>query len=252
MEPLLELHGITKHFGPVEALSGADFSILPGEVVGLVGDNGAGKSTLMKVINGVYPPDAGSMKMRGQPVRFHSPVDASDRGIEMVFQDFALVDNLDVKANIFLGREPVRRYLGGLVNTVDRRAMAQKTEQILRGTLNLEIPSVHEKVAALSGGQRQGVAIGRALLFQPSLLILDEPTASLSVDKIDKVLKLIARLKEIGVAVILITHRLQEIFTVSDRIVVMYRGRAVANLRTADTNLAAVVGHMIGGELLVV
>lgn len=246
MEIILELKKIIKRFGAVQALDEADFYIKEGEVVGVVGDNGAGKSTLMKVISGVYKPDGGKYLFKGKETHLESSHDASRLGIEMVFQDFALLDNLDIKTNIFLGREPVKNYLGGLLPRIDRKIMAKKSQEILHDTLNLEIASVHDLVSKLSGGQRQGVAIGRALLFKPSILILDEPTASLSVDKISKVLDLIHRLKVVGVSVIIISHRLQEILAVTDRIVVMYRGRSIANLITSETDMDEVVSYMVG------
>lgn len=243
---IIELKNINKQFGAVQALDGADFYIQEGEVVGVVGDNGAGKSTLVKVISGVYKPDGGEYFFKGEKVHLESPRDASRLGIEMVFQDFALLDNLDIKTNIFLGREPVKTYLGGMLSYVDRKTMTQKSQKILCDTLNLDILSVHDLVSTLSGGQRQGVAIGRALLFNPSVLILDEPTASLSVDKISKVLTLIRRLQEVGVSVIIISHRLQEILAVTNRIVVMYRGRSIANLNTSQTTMDEVVSYMVG------
>lgn len=249
MNRLLELKEIKKKFGAVQALDGVDFYINPGEVVGLVGDNGAGKSTLMKIISGVYIPDSGSYIFDGNQANIRTPRDASKLGIEMVFQDFALLNNLDVKTNIFLGRELYKSILG--LKIVDRKRMAEKSQEIIKGRLNLDIESMDDLVKNLSGGQRQGVAIGRAILFEPKLLILDEPTASLSVDKIKNVLDLIKRLQSVGFSVILISHRLQEITEVCDRISVMYRGRIIAELNTNETTIQEIVTYMVGGEVAV-
>ncbi len=250
LDKLLELNKITKRFGAVQALDGADFHIDEGEVVGLVGDNGAGKSTLMKVISGVYIPDSGTYVFKGKEQEIRSPRDASKLGIEMVFQDFALLDNLDVKSNIFLGRELYRSFLG-ILRVVDRKKMAEKSREIIKERLNLDISSMDDLVKNLSGGQRQGVAIGRAILFEPKLLILDEPTASLSVDKIKNVLELIHRLQDVGFSVILISHRLQEIMEVCDRVSVMYRGKIIAELDTKNTNIQEIVTYMVGGDVAV-
>lgn len=247
MNELLRLEDVTKSFGGVKALDKVCFRVAAGEVVGVVGDNGAGKSTLMKIISGVYEPDSGRYLVGGNPIRLARPEDARQYGIEMVYQDFALLDNLDVKANIFLGREPTRK-LCGLLPRIDRRKMAAQSETMLRNTLELDIKSVHDKVRLLSGGQRQGVAIARALLFDPKVLILDEPTASLSIHKVGKVLDLIARLKALGVAVIVISHRLQEVFAAADRVVVLRQGRDVADLAIGGTCMEEVISFMIGSK----
>jgi simple sugar transport system ATP-binding protein len=247
MEELLRLEQISKHFGGVTALDQANFYLAPSEIVGVVGDNGAGKSSLMKILSGVYIPDSGQYLVAGQPVSMKHPDEARQYGIEMVYQDFALIDTLDVKANIFLGREPIKK-LFGVVPIIDRKTVISQSEDILRGNLELDISSIHEKVERLSGGQRQGVAIARTLLFNPKVLILDEPTASLSVHKIEKVLDIIRRLKSIGVAVIIISHRLQEIFEVADRVVVMRHGRDVANLNISETSMQEVIAYMVGGK----
>ncbi len=249
LENILELKNISKKFGAVHALNGTDFHIKKGEVVGLVGDNGAGKSTLMKVINGVYTPDSGKYIFEGEEKHIKNPRDTAALGIEMVFQDFALLDNLDISENIFLGRELYKNVLG--INILNRKEMAKESQKIVMEKLNLDIDSVKSKVKNLSGGERQGVAISRALLFDPKLLILDEPTASLSVDKIKNVLNLIKKLKELGIAVILISHRLQEIMEVCDRISVMYRGKIISELITSETDISEIVTCMVGGNVKV-
>lgn len=244
---LLRLEDVSKHFGAVRAVDHANLVIGVGEVVGIVGDNAAGKSTLMKIISGVYTPDTGRYLLESRLVHLEGPQDARQHGIEMVYQDFALLDNLDIRTNIFLGREPIRRVLG-VIPVIDRRSMTAQSEEILRTALELDVASVREKVARLSGGQRQGVAIARALLFKPRLLIMDEPTASLSVAKIDRVLDVIHHLKAIGVALVIISHRLQEVFAVADRIVVMRHGTNVASLAPSETTIEEVIAYMIGGK----
>ncbi|HLW60992.1 MAG TPA: ATP-binding cassette domain-containing protein [bacterium] len=220
--PLVEMQGIEKHFGAVHALRGVDFTLAPGEVHGLVGDNSAGKSTLMKILSGAVQPEAGRIVFRGAAVRFTTPADARRRGIEMVYQDFALCNNLDIAQNIFLGRWPKRAHV-----FVDRRAMQRAAEAMLR-RLRIDAPSVAVQVRHLSGGRRQSVAIARALSVDPAVLILDEPTANLSPGATQEVLRLVADLKHHGVGVILISHRLQEVFAIGDRVTVLKQGRHVA------------------------
>lgn len=242
---LLSLHGVYKRFGAVEVLCGATFALEVGEVVGLVGDNGAGKSTLMKIITGVYAADAGQILFGGRLLTApgHSPARARALGIEMVYQDLALARQQDVAANIFLGREPLRRW--GLVSIVDRAAMEQAAEQVLEH-LGVRLPDLRLPVDRLSGGQQQSVAIARALTFNPRLLILDEPTAALAVREVEHVLEMIRELKRRGIAVILISHRLPDIFAVTDRILVLRQGGVVADLKTANTNMAEVVAYIVG------
>lgn len=236
--PILELVGIEKHFGPITALSGVDLTLAPGEVLGVVGDNGAGKSTLMKVISGAYIPDAGSYRLDGEEVRFRSPADARARRLEMVYQDLSLCDTIDVARNLFLGREPVRRVLG--VPILDHAKLHDQAQEVL-DRLQIKVPSTHVKVMNLSGGQRQAIAIGRSVASNPHVLILDEPTAALAVKEVEEVLDLIRRLKSQGVGVILISHRLQDILEVTDRIMFMYEGRKVAERATHETNLEEVI-----------
>jgi ABC-type sugar transport system ATPase subunit len=243
--PLVELRGISKTFGHVQALQGADFSLYPAEVVGLVGDNGAGKSTLIKIIAGVYQPDAGTIRVNGSPVTLHNPRDAMDFGIATVYQNLALVDQRDVAANIFLGRELVR----GLV--LDRSRMLDESAQVLQD-LRIDIPSPQTPVGLLSGGQRQAVAIARAVHQGRGtrLVIMDEPVAALGIEESRKVLRLITRLKDQGRAVIVISHNLEHVFSVADRIVVLRRGRLVGVRRKAETSADEIVRLIVGAEHL--
>ena len=241
------MQGIVKNFGPVQALRGVDLQLARHEVLGLVGDNGAGKSTLMKVLTGVYQPDAGQIYLNSQPVHFHSPHDSRAAGIEMVYQDLALAGNLDVVGNIFLGREMRRGYLGGLVKLLDHKGMFRGATSLLE-RLKIDIPSVKLAVETLSGGQRQAVAIGRSAGFEAEVVIMDEPTAALAVREVSKVLDLIKGLKEHNVAVILISHRMQDIFAVCDRIAVMRRGRKVGDLPLAKTSMDEIVALITGAQ----
>jgi simple sugar transport system ATP-binding protein len=213
--PLISLRGISLTFGSNQALRGVDLDILPGECLGLVGDNAAGKSTLSKVISGTYIPDGGTITVGGKPVRFTGPSDARARNIEMVFQDLSLCDHVDVVGNLFLGRELTRGpFLDQKRMLVEARAMLD--------ALEIRIPRLTAKVEKLSGGQRQAIAIARAASFQPKILIMDEPTSALAVAEVEAVLALINRVKARGVGVVLITHRLQDLFRVCDRVAVMY------------------------------
>lgn len=241
--PLIELRGISKTFGHVQALQNIDLAIYPGEVVGLVGDNGAGKSTLIKIISGAYQPDAGTIQIDGQPVTLRSPHDAMAKGIATVYQNLALVDQRDVAANIFLGRELVR----GLM--LDRRRMLAESVQVLQ-QLRSDIPSTQISVGLLSGGQRQAVAIARAIHQGGRLIIMDEPVAALGISETRKVLQLIARLKAQGHAVIVISHNLEHVFSVVDRIVVLRRGRLVGVRSRTETNAADIVHLIVGAEHL--
>ncbi|MFO7590721.1 MAG: ATP-binding cassette domain-containing protein [Acidimicrobiia bacterium] len=237
-QPVLELSAIEKRFGPITALSGVDLTLHPGEVLGVVGDNGAGKSTLMKVISGAYIADAGTYRLDGREVHFRSPADARNERLEMVYQDLSLCDTIDVAQNLFLGREPVKRMLG-LPFLDHHRLHAQAAEVLAR--LQIKVPSTYVKVRNLSGGQRQAIAIGRSVAYDPKVLILDEPTAALAVKEVEEVLALIRRLKSEGVGVILISHRLQDVLEVTDRIMFMYEGRKVAERATPETNLEEVI-----------
>jgi simple sugar transport system ATP-binding protein len=241
------MRGIVKNFGPVQALRGVDLRLDHREVLGLVGDNGAGKSTLMKVLTGVHQPDAGQILFEGQPASFSSPHDSRIMGIEMVYQDLALAGNLSVDGNIFLGREITRSHLGGLLRLLDHHAMAREASRLLE-RLRIDIKSINYRVETLSGGQRQAVAIGRSAGFEAKVVIMDEPTAALAVKEVGKVLDLIHGLKDHNVAVILISHRLQDIFAVCDRIMVLRQGRVVGHLATSDTHMDEIVALITGSQ----
>lgn len=240
--PRIRLRGIVKTFGSVEALRGVDLDLWPGECLGLVGDNAAGKSTLTKIMSGTHIADGGSIEMDGRALRLSGPADARAAGIEMVFQDLSLCDHIDVAGNLFLGREPSRGPF------LDRKRMAEEGRRML-DRLRIRIPRLGAKVAQLSGGQRQSIAIARAAAFEPRVLIMDEPTSALAVAEVEAVLELINRVKAEGVSVILITHRLQDLFRVCDRIAVMYEGTKVAERTIGETDLEDLV-HLIVGEKL--
>lgn len=241
LPPLVSLRGIRKTFGSHQALRGVDLDILPGECLGLIGDNAAGKSTLSKVISGTYIPDGGTIAVEGEPVRLSGPADARARRIEMVFQDLSLCDHVDVVGNLFLGREITRGPF------LDQRRMLEEGRRML-DALEIRIPRLTAKVEKLSGGQRQAIAIARAASFDPKVLIMDEPTSALAVAEVEAVLALINRVKARGVGVVLITHRLQDLFRVCDRIAVMYEGTKVAERRTGETNLEELVRLITGGR----
>jgi ABC-type sugar transport system ATPase subunit len=234
MEPLLSVKSLVKKFGGLTAVNQVSLDMFPGEVVGLVGDNGAGKSTLIKMISGVYHPTDGEIYFDGKPVRINNPSQARDMGIETIYQDLALAGNLPMSANIFLGRERKKHYLGGLIRVLDEEFMLEESQKLLQ-TLDVHIPSVRAKIDKLSGGQRQAVAIVRALYWNARLLIMDEPTNNLGVAQQNQVLALIRRLKEQHVPIIVISHTMRDIFEVCDRIVVLRRGRKVTDKRTSET-----------------
>ncbi len=244
-ELLVEMRGISKRFGAIQALEDVDLNVYPGEVVGLVGDNAAGKSTLMKVLSGVHPPTAGTIRFAGRDAPAGDPYAMRLLGVEMVYQDFSLAGNLSIKANIFLGREPVRRWLG--LRVIDDRAMDKKA-RILLGSLKIDFADVDALVSTLSGGQQQAVAIARSLAFNPKLIIMDEPTANLSAAAIAEVRRLIKELKEHGIAVIIISHRLEDIFEVGDRVYVLKRGRMVGDKRIPETTIDEVVEMIVVGH----
>ena len=239
--PLVSLRGIRKTFGSLQALRGVDLDIMPGECLGLVGDNAAGKSTLTKVISGTYIPDGGTITVDGEEVRFAGPADARARHIEMVFQDLSLCDHVDVVGNLFLGRELTRGPF------LDQARMLAEARRMLEA-LEIRIPRLSAKVDKLSGGQRQAIAIARAASFEPKVLIMDEPTSALAVAEVEAVLSLINRVKARGVGVVLITHRLQDLFRVCDRIAVMYEGTKVAERKIADTNLEDLIRLIVGED----
>jgi D-xylose transport system ATP-binding protein len=240
--PLLEVRGINKNFGPVQVLRDVDFAVYPGEVTALVGDNGAGKSTLVKCIGGIYPIDSGEYYFEGKPVTVHSPRDAALLGVEIVYQDLALCDNLDIVQNMFLGRE--RR--NGLV--LDEVTMEQLATETLASLSVRTVKSVRQLVASLSGGQRQTVAIAKAVLWNSKVVILDEPTAALGVAQTANVLELVRRLADTGHAVVLISHNMNDVFAVSDRIAALYLGRMAAQVRATDVTYAQVVELITAGR----
>jgi ABC-type sugar transport system ATPase subunit len=245
--PLVRMQGIVKRFGAVEALKGVDLDLLQGEVLGLVGDNAAGKSTLMKVLTGVHQPDGGRIFFEESPVHFRDPHDSRALGIEMIYQDLALVPSLDVVANVFLGREKVQRLLGGLIRRLDERAMEAAAWDVIR-RLKINMDSVRKPVSLFSGGQQQAVAIGRAMSFNARVIIMDEPTANLAVREVGKVLDLVRELRSRAVSVILISHRLQDIFAVADRVMVLFGGRGAGVRRVADTTMDEVVRLIVGAN----
>jgi ABC-type sugar transport system ATPase subunit len=242
---LLELNDVQKHFGPVQALRGATFGVESGDVVGLVGDNGAGKSTLMKTITGVYEPDGGTIRFNGIVLNGKDPGEIRELGVEMIYQDLALARMQDVASNIFLGREPTRRLFGTPIRMIDRARIEREAEVMIR-KLGARVPSVQYIVGQLSGGQQQSVAIARALTFHPKLVIMDEPTAALAVREVEHVLDLIRELRNQGIAVILISHRLTDVFAVCDRIVALRQGQVVAEEVIAATSMNDVVAHIVG------
>ncbi len=241
-EPRLRVKGFNKSFGAVRALTDVDFEVYAGEVVGLVGDNGAGKSTLIKAISGVGPPDSGEIFLDGQPVKITGPQVATHLGIETVYQDLALCDNLDVVANLFLGREE-RSPIGSLSEI----HMEQRTLQVLR-TLDVKIPSVRTPVMSLSGGQRQSIAVAKSLLRNARVVLLDEPTAALGVAQTRQVLHMIRRLRDQGLAVVVISHNLADVFEVVDRVIVLRLGKRVATFEVKSTTPERVVSAITGAE----
>jgi simple sugar transport system ATP-binding protein len=244
-QPLLEVRNLSRRFGAVKALDNCSLIVRPGEVVALAGDNGAGKTTMIKAVSGVYAPSSGEILLDGKPVTFSSPEDAREKGIETIYQDLALADNLSIGANIYLGREPMRRAFGFLP-VLDRKAMAKAAADTM-ALLDFHVKRLEAPVSNFSGGQRQAVAIGRAVFWNAKILIMDEPTAALGVPEQRKVISLIKSLKSQGKGVIFISHNLQDIFAVSDRIVVLRRGVVAGERDIADTDHDEVVKLMVGG-----
>jgi len=239
---LLEMKAVSKHFGAIEALAGIDFHMEAGEIVGLMGDNGAGKSTLVKIIAGNFPPSTGEMTLEGKSVHFHKPVDARAAGIEVVYQDLALCNNLTASANVFLGREKMRNF--GLLKLLDDRSMNDRSRELFAELKSETRPA--EAVRSMSGGQRQAVAIARTHLSKAKIVLMDEPTAAISVRQVAEVLDLLRRLRDQGIAVVLISHRMPDVFTVSDRIVVLRRGHKVADKPIAQSSPEEVTGLITG------
>ena len=236
---------MSKSFGAVQALYEVDFHVRPGEVMALVGDNGAGKSTLIKCVAGIYSIDTGEIFFEGQPVTIHGPKDSAKLGIEVVYQDLALADNLDVVQNMFLGREE----LSGLLHSLDELTMEKRANDTLASLSVTTIRSVRQTVAGLSGGQRQSVAVAKAVMWNSKVVILDEPTAALGVAQTKQVLELVARLGEQGLAVVLISHNLHDIFQVADSITVLRLGQNVKEFKRRDTNQQEVVEAITAGQL---
>jgi len=245
-QPIIQVKGLSKHFGGLVAVDDVSLEVFPGEVVGLLGDNGAGKSTLIKLISGVHRPDSGQILFNGNEVSFSTPLDARRAGIETIYQDLALCENLDASANIFLGREPVVRKLG-ILRELNYSYMQDESRQVLE-QLDIQIPNLRRPIRQLSGGQRQAVAIARAVYWNARLMIMDEPTAALGVPEQIKVLELVRTLRERGVPVIIISHNMQDVFAVADRVIVMRRGRSVGERLTKATNNNEIVGLMVGAE----
>jgi D-xylose transport system ATP-binding protein len=243
-DPILELRGVSKSFGAVQALYQVDFHVSPGEVMALVGDNGAGKSTLIKCIAGIYPIDSGEILFDGKPVNVHGPKDAAGLGIEIVYQDLALADNLDVVQNMFLGREETQSFL-----RLDETKMEARAADTLKTLSVTTIRSVRQTVAGLSGGQRQSVAVAKAVMWNSRVVILDEPTAALGVAQTRQVLELVKRLGQQGLAVILISHNLHDIFEVADNITVLRLGQNVGEYKRTETTQQKVVEAITAGAL---
>ncbi len=244
-QPILSIRNLTKKFGGLTAVDNVDLDVFPGEVVALLGDNGAGKSTLIKCVSGAHMHTKGTITFQGEEVSFTNPIQARDKGIETIYQDLALANNLDVAGNIFLGREKERAHFGGLFHSLEDKFMRARSAEALE-SLHVEIPDLTAPIETLSGGQRQAVAIARAVYWDARLMIMDEPTNNLGVPEQKKVLELIAKLRERGVPVILISHNLPDVFAVADRLVVMQRGRKVTEKRIADTHSEEVVQYMVG------
>ncbi len=239
--PLLELFDIRKHFGPVQALSGVTMTVPAGQVTALVGDNGAGKSTLIKTISGIWAADGGSMRWMGEPVRIHTPRDAAALGIATVYQDLALCDNLDIVANMFLGREELSRLV------LDEGGMEVQAKRTLSNLSVTTVKSIRQPVGSLSGGQRQAVAVARAVMQNARLVIMDEPTAALGVSQTGMVLELIETLAQRGIGVLVISHNLSDVFRVADRLAVLYLGRLVEEGPISDFDTQSAVELMTTG-----
>jgi D-xylose transport system ATP-binding protein len=241
--PILELRGIDKSFGAIQVLHSVDFRVYPGEVMALVGDNGAGKSTLVKCVAGIYPMDGGEILFDGNPVRIHGPRDASALGIEIVYQDLALCDNLDIVQNMFLGREDLNP-----IHTLDEGRMERRARETLASLSVRTVKSVRQLVSDLSGGQRQTVAIAKAVLWNNRVVLLDEPTAALGVAQTEQVLDLVRRLAHNGLGVVLISHNMNDVMQVADRITTLFLGRVAAEVKTSEVTHAQVVELITAGR----
>ena len=242
-EPILQMRGVNKSFGPVHVLHDVDFSVYPGEVTALVGDNGAGKSTLVKCIAGIYPPDSGEFMFEGKEVHVHGPSDASALGIEIVYQDLALCDNLDIVQNMFLGREMRTKW-----GSIDEGTMERKARETLASLSVRTVKSVRQLVASLSGGQRQTVAIAKAALWRSKVIFLDEPTAALGVAQTRQVLDLVRRLADSGVGVVLISHNMNDVMEVADRVDALFLGRVAAEVLAKESSTSQLVELITTGR----
>ncbi|HCM26314.1 MAG TPA: ABC transporter ATP-binding protein [Treponema sp.] len=246
MSYLLETKNITKRFGGLTAVDQVSMGVEAGEVVALLGDNGAGKSTLIKLISGVYKPDEGEILLNGKRIEIESPIDALAQGIETIYQDLALAENLNVYSNIFLGREKTRKAFG-IIDVLNHAVMADESRKVL-DRLDIHIPSLKSTIRTLSGGQRQAVAISRSIYWDAKVLIMDEPTAALGIAEQKKVLNLVKSLKNQGIAIIIISHQMYDVFEVADRIIVMRRGVKAGEVLVKDTTPDEVVGLIVGSE----
>jgi simple sugar transport system ATP-binding protein len=244
---LLEIKDLSKNFGSIKVIDKVSLTIEKGSVVGLVGDNGAGKSTLMKIITGIHKPSSGSVLLEGQDITSITTSKIRLLGIEMIYQDLALARQQDISSNIFLGREPVKKIFGINLGLVDKKKMDEDSIKIIKD-LGANVPSVKYQAGLLSGGQQQTIAIARGLTFSPKLVIMDEPTAALAVKEVQHVLDLILKLKSDGISVILISHRLNDIFDVSDRIIVLRQGQIVAEKIKTETSMNQIVSYIVGAE----
>lgn len=249
MEYLVETKNITKRFGGLTAVDKVSFGVAAGEIVAVLGDNGAGKSTLIKMISGVHQPDGGQIFFQGKEVDIHSPMDALSMGIETIYQDLALAENMNVYSNIFLGREKTKK-AWGIFDVLDSEFMFNESQGVLE-KLNIKVPSLRNNVRTLSGGQRQAVAISRSIYWNAMFLIMDEPTAALGVAQQHQVLDLVKSLKDHGLGIIIISHQMHDVFAVADRIVVMRRGEKVGDLKKEETNPDEVVNLIVGSESVV-
>jgi len=247
-QPVLEARGVSKAYGAVRALHSVDFQLYAGEVVAIVGDNGAGKSTFIKILSGAVIPDTGAVLVDGKPAHFRTPLDARRAGIETVYQDLAVVPLLDIETNLFLGREMTVRGPFGLLRVLDKRAMRKRAMENI-ATLQIGVKSVRQPVGTLSGGQRQGVAVARAVSWSRKIVIMDEPTAALGVKESRGVQDLIKRVRDQGIAIILISHSMPQVFDVSDRIFVLRHGAHAGTVRTVDTDMERVVRLITGAAV---
>jgi simple sugar transport system ATP-binding protein len=245
--PLVEMKNISKTFGAVRALQNVNFEIMPAEIIGLVGDNAAGKSTLMKILSGAYIADQGEILIDGKKVFISNPVDSRALGIEMLYQNFALAGNINIYQNIFLGRELTKDYLFGFFKILNKKEMAGRSLGLI-SRLKIDIGSVSKRVRELSGGQQQSVAIARVIGFNARLIVMDEPTANLGIKEVGRLLDLIRRLKDQGISVIFISHRLDDIFSVGDRVIVLKRGKRVGMRFVRETTQNEVLRLIVGGE----